>query len=293
MTPLALREGVQASVAVSESASDGLPRTPEAWRAPLEALLTDPTQLTGTEALKYSKSTRVYRIQLNVAGLARELIAKQWIVRGMRDRMAGLLGVSRARRSLQRAQWLHEAGVGTARPLAIVEERTKRCSWLVTETISDPHDLDRIALTHLPNLDRFDTYTCKRAVTQRVAELFVQLRRAGLHHRDLKASNLLLTDMENPDKLRVWLVDLDGLSRVRVPRGSLKRQPLIRLAASLLSYADITRTDYARFLRIYLDAFPESAGFKPVFRQLAEAARRYINESRRRKVGKLDGYDGR
>lgn len=292
MSPLVISDHIHASVAVSGAAGDGLPGSPAEWKAPLAEMLTDPTQLAGSETLKYSKSTRVYRVPINVAGHSRETIAKQWIARGVRGRAAELLGKSRARRSLLRAQWLHMAGVGTARPLALVEDKREHASWLITESIEDPLDLDRVALVHLPALNRCAAYACKRAIVQHVVDVFVRLRRAGLHHRDLKASNLLLTNIENLDDLQVWIVDLDGLSRVRLPRGIRMRRPLIRLAASLLSYAAITRSDYARFLQMYLKAIPESARFNEVFRQLADAARRYVTESRRRKVGKLDGYNG-
>ncbi len=71
------------------------------------------------------------------------------------------------------------------------------------------------------------------------------------------------------------------------------RQSVVRLAASLLTYTTVTRSDYCRFLRAYLvrTGWPPDA-WKEHYRRLSQQANDYVRRARRRKANKLDGYAG-
>ncbi len=71
------------------------------------------------------------------------------------------------------------------------------------------------------------------------------------------------------------------------------RQSVVRLAASLLTYTTVTRSDYCRFLRAYLarTGWPPDA-WKEHYHRLSQQANHYVRRARRRKANKLDGYTG-
>jgi serine/threonine protein kinase len=126
------------------------------------------------------------------------------------------------------------------------------------------------------------------------AEFLHRLRKHAIHHRDLKASNIVVQNDPRSTRVpRIGVVDLEGISPSRFWRPRQRRQPLIRLAASLLDLPGVSRSDYARFLKTWLtitNGSPNS--WKPRFRSLARQARLYAQASRKRKHDKLDGYAG-
>jgi hypothetical protein len=164
----------------------------------------------------------------------------------------------------------------------------------VTEYLGDVVDLDLIALTLLPQLDRERSYAAKSALIDAVVELFVRLAELDLHHRDLKASNILIADWDRPgSRPRPMLVDLDGLHPRRWWRPSERRQPLVRLAASLLDHTAVTLSDKARFLRRYLARTGDvRSNSKKRFGDLSREAVGYARRAQLRKGGKLDGHVG-
>jgi hypothetical protein len=167
-------------------------------------------------------------------------------------------------------------------------------AWLVTEAIPEAVDLDQLALIHLPGLTPQAAGAVKGRLIPVLIELLHRLETHRLHHRDLKGSNLLITGWDSPeDKPRIWIVDLDGLG-ARMPLSRRARwQPLVRLTASLLGYASITRTDYARFLKAYLERAGISVDrWKQGFRMIQARAEDYARRAKGRKRHKLDGYTG-
>ena len=86
------------------------------------------------------------------------------------------------------------------------------------------------------------------------------------------------------------LIDLDGLRRRTMFDVGRRWQPLVRLAASLLSYPTVTRTDYLRFLIAYLSHSKHRSGaWRVYFGKLGQKASAYLQRAQRRKTGKLDG----
>ncbi len=276
---------------------DVLP-TVDVWRPWLEQLVADPMTLPGYAGLKYSKSGDVFQVNFVLPPYSPDN-ALHVVCRHTRsERGGGVLSglrTSRASRNFHRALRLLQVGIDTPVPLAWIERTaTPRSSWLVTEFVADVVDLDQMVLTLLPRMDRRAWPKARNGVVDAVVELLARLDRARLHHRDLKASNILMTKWDGRDgSPRPMLVDLDGLHPRRWWDRGRRWQPLIRLAASLRDYPGLTRTDFARFLHRYLSQIGRpKAEWKTHFRRLTREATEYVQRSQLRKTHKLDGFTG-
>ena len=290
------------------------------WRPWLAQLVTDPAALPGYATLKYSKSGEVFRARFPGPGdphaATLDVACRYFPVNETQKRrktqtqktengcsflrfcvsvFLRFFRPSRASRNLLRARRLLQVGIDTPVPLAWIERTTPpRSSWLVTEFVANVVDLDQIVLTLLPRMDRRARRKARNGVVDAVVELLARLDRAGLHHRDLKASNILMTNWEGREtRPRPMLVDLDGLHPRRWWDRRRRWQPLIRLAASLRDYPGLTRTDFARFLHRYLSQIGRpKAEWKTHFRRLTRDATEYVQRSQLRKTRKLDGFTG-
>ncbi len=271
--------------------------TLDAWREWLSVLVSDPYALPESKALKHSLSVEVLRAHgppaVSLLGRNSAVVCKRNTICGLTNRVASTFRRSRARRSFDRAQLLLNAHIGTALPLAVVERsRSPRASWFVCEYLDNVVDLDSLVLTRISRIPSPKARAAKSTVINATADFFARLYRARLHHRDLKASNILLSDWDSEagNRTRALVVDLDGLAERWPMRVGIRWQPLYRLAASLIDYPLITRTDHARFLREYhLQCGDHSDEWRVRFRKLSNRAARYARRSRHRKSGKLDG----
>ncbi len=280
-----------------ETTEHSLPTLP-AWQAALQTFVNDPFSIDQAVTLKYSRGAEVLHGALACEGGRLEVVAKHHTPFSAGARISAMLTGSRAQRNFDRAAELLASGVSTAVPLAwIARSKPKRESWWMTMFAPDLVDLDHIALSLLPQVDPDHAHSIKRDIIHAVAELFLGLTSGGWHHRDLKASNVLLRHWDTPGhKPEAWIVDLDGLSRSGASSRS-ETQRLVRLGASLRSYASMTRTDYVRFLKAYRHADSTTpnrptADWRHEFRLLARAAERYAEKSTLRKSHKIDGYAG-
>lgn len=271
----------------------GLPNVDD-WSRTLSNLVSETATDNDRDVLKHSGNTRVFRSRISLGDRTIDVIAKQRRVRGTLPRLASMFRPSRERRNWERGLLLCRIGVPTALPLAILERsRPQRESWLITCAIPDVVDLQQLALMHLSPKNSSRAYRIKSILTDLIADLFARLDRNGLHHRDLKGSNILITGGEGPvEQLGIWLVDLDGLHRSRQSRRR-RWQPAVRLAVSLQPYSSITRTDAVRFLRRYLARLQLPAdSWKQRWLSLSARVQHYAAQSRKRKRHKLDGFDG-
>ncbi|MFQ5494940.1 MAG: lipopolysaccharide kinase InaA family protein [Phycisphaerae bacterium] len=268
--------------------------TLEQWLPVLRQLITDASALPGRAVLKSSRDVRVIRAEVPCGQGLLPIICKQTRARGLRRRAARRLQGSRERRNFARAVTLLGAGIRTPLPLALIERRSPSSAWLITHFVADLVDLDEMALRVLPQLEPAFSRAIKETATDAVVDLFDTLERHRLFHRDLKASNILLADLDHrARRAAAWIVDLDGLRRCVHLSPARRWQPLMRLGASLLDADTITRADHLRFLRRYLRRTrrPKSE-WKAAFRRLAARAGRYRGRSARRKTHKLDGFTG-
>jgi len=282
------------TVACDDASLKGHLPDASAWRRALQSFIADPRSMTDATTLKYVPGAEVVRATIAHGGDNLTLIAKHHSAESVGARLSALVGGSRARRNFDRAVALARSGIHTALPLAMIERaRPVRESWLFTAYVPDLIDLDRLVLAVLPRVRAKDLPRIKRRVGQAVVTLLQRLAQSGWHHRDLKASNILIRQYENNEEpAQAWIVDLDGLSPATGPGAKRERQRLVRLAASLKGYAVVTRADTARFLRTYFEGESETRDWHGEFRPLSRDAQRYADQSRRRKGHKFDGHAG-
>jgi tRNA A-37 threonylcarbamoyl transferase component Bud32 len=93
---------------------------------------------------------------------------------------------------------------------------------LVTEEIPAAQTLT----TYLRQNDAFSP-----DLLRRLAEIIGRLHAAGLSHRDLKLTNILLDDELHP-----WLIDLDGLRQYEPLTDRRAHADLLRFAQALVRY---------------------------------------------------------
>jgi len=149
----------------------------------------------------------------------------------------------RARSAWVAAEGFAVRGVPAARPLALLESRSKlsgRPDYLITEALANDGDLGELALG-----GRLPTGKRRRALGRAIAELLNALEERGVYHPDTKPTNFLVRETDGEFHLR--LVDLD---RVRFGAPFTWTQwvkLLARLNAGLP--ADVTVLDRMRCLR--------------------------------------------
>jgi serine/threonine protein kinase len=176
----------------------------------------------------------------------------------------------------------------------------KQEGYLLTEHLPQARDL----LTYLDTLAALPGPECRRRVRRlidQVARLLADLHQRQLSHRDLKASNLLVSpqawSIRHPDRTpteelagagqghqpQVWFIDLVGVTRCH--RLSFRRcvRDLMRLCASFHSHPALTRGDRLRFLQVYLArGLHDRHDWKRWWRQLERATRGKIRKNQRR-----------
>jgi hypothetical protein len=217
----------------------------------MAGLLADPDapfQQPGITLLKDARSSTVAEFELATGGAVRRVIYKRFHVTAWSDPWLALLRPSAALRSWMNGHGLRERCLPTARPLAVFHRRRGLLSYegyLLTEKVPEAVDLHRF-LTSLDDLEERERRLLLRRQIERVARLICELHRRQVSHRDLKASNVLISRGE------AWLIDLVGVAPYRKLSRRRRVQNLARLHASFVRSASLTRTDKLRFLRTYL-----------------------------------------
>jgi tRNA A-37 threonylcarbamoyl transferase component Bud32 len=229
--------------------------------------------------LKDSRSATVAELAVAVHGVVRPVIYKRFRLTSRLDPWVNRLRRPAALRSWVHGHGLRERCLPTPRPLAVLH-RTRgglvREGYLLMEKVEDARDLHRF-LADLAVLPSNERRASLRERIEQVARLVRQMHRCRLSHRDLKASNVLLTADG------IHLIDLVGVTRHRKLGRRRKVQNLARLHASFWNLPLLTRTDKLRFLRVYLQLglFGRS-GWKRWWMQVDEATRRKAAQNQRR-----------
>jgi serine/threonine protein kinase len=220
--------------------------TPE-WRK----LLSEPDNLfalPGARLLKDSPTTRAAMVAVEVGGAKHNLHLKRLNRRGMEFTVKYLFQSSRARRLFKRLVTLIERGVPTLQPIAALSERTGpflQRSFLITEHLDARH------LFELWEKDIYPSGNApgrRRRIMTDVARLVARMHAAGVFHRDLKSSNILVQSGGAP-----VIADLDGARFGSAVSYGQRVRDLARLSTSLVPLANIA--DRHVFLREYIAAF--------------------------------------
>lgn len=164
----------------------------------------------------------------------------------LREKIIGIRR-SRAMRNFRTATELCENGISTALPLAALEQRKNLLvtnSIFITECVRDCKQLYFFVRDDLPGKPHRGL-AAKKQLSRQIAEIFAQLHKANLWHRDAKASNLVVQRLSDGN-LRVALVDMDGIKRYRAKRTEQRFRGFVKLASTLLYSGEINTTDYLR-----------------------------------------------
>jgi tRNA A-37 threonylcarbamoyl transferase component Bud32 len=232
----------------------------------VQRLLDDPDRPfrdSGAIVLKDSRTTTVAETTMMVEGRPTQVIYKRFNRKKWLDPLLTVFRPSRAWRSWQAGQDLASRGIPTPRNLAFLARRRafKRDplfwflpheTYLITVKETGALTLSAYVNDVLSNLPPQLRRARTRSLTQSLARLVRTLHDRSLSHRDLKASNILITTDSKGDGDQLSLIDLVGV-RLRHPLPLRRRiQNLARLCLSLSTVPDRTRTDALHFLRLYL-----------------------------------------
>jgi len=189
------------------------------WDGPMRAFLADPeAAFEAAQKLKQGNTATVARVPIG----DRTWIVKRYNVKSRGHRLRqSLKRRSRARNAWRNGERLHEAGIPTARPVALLERHwgpVRGVAYLVMEDLGDL-DLRRALATQAPREDQ----------VRAVVELFRRLAALRLSHGDTKATNFLV----HGD--RIALIDLDAMGAH--PR-TFRREQAADLARFLANWQD-------------------------------------------------------
>lgn len=170
-------------------------------------------EVPSAQILKRDRKTTVVRVRLS----GRDLVIKRFNSRGPLRRLGFLFSPSPAARSLDGALLLRGKGFSTAAPLAAFERRNWSelgKSYYIAEEVQGGRSLRDLWRVALPALALRERRGLARSILGDLARLLSDLHRAGIYHRDLKASNILAREWSS-ERRQLVLIDLD---RVRASR---------------------------------------------------------------------------
>ncbi len=165
----------------------------------LQALFQQPEDYLSSAAcriIKHDSTSSLFSLRL----AAFHWVVKRYNFRGWLRLLKRCFRISRARRSWLNAHLLQQVDIATVKPLAFFEQR---CGFLRFKSYFVAEHLDGVLLDDYFASDA-DAVE-KTIVADQVVSLLEQLVRHGVHHGDLKATNILL------HQGRPRLLDLDAL----------------------------------------------------------------------------------
>lgn len=215
------------------------------WRAEADAVdlvrkldiarVRDPDSLCGGELVKRSTVRTVAHFG--------DLYVKHFRYKSLRRRLLHLVRATQAATEWRMGRALRGAGVPTCHVLAVAERREgalHREAFLISREI--PNAVTLYEYLASPAWGEA-TRTHRQCLIEELADLVAGILRAGLHHRDLHAGNILI-DPSLPAGKRLFVLDLHS---VRSGRWGLLRM-LVFLTASTHKPA-VTAAERVRFLR--------------------------------------------
>ena len=199
---------------------------------------------------------------------------------------------------------LAQAGVRAPRPLAVIESRRRglgliRRSCLIMETVDGVTLRDYLLARTSSASASSDPAAWKSPLWRAIASAVARLHAAGFRQRDLKASNLMVVEREDPlvhAEPEIHLVDLEGMTQLGAPpAGRVRQRDLARLLVSLRAVARRApghpaapgESDWEEFIGLYLDetrgASPRADELREYLRVTAQWAERKERRNRRRR----------
>lgn len=235
---------------------------------------------------KMGRVTRVAEVQFPSILRGRTLIYKQYHFKGWHESLAALVHPNQATRAWSCGAALLLREIPTPRPLLLLHKL--RCglpvnSYLLTQKVPGAVTIAQYLEEHLPRLEPAERKRVVRGVIECAAILLRTLHERRVTHRDLKASNILVSPAEDLAQPQLWLVDLDSVQTWQTVPERLRIQNLARFHVSFHQSGWITRADRLRFLRTYLGHhFLDRPHWKSYWRRVAVQTQRKVQRNRRR-----------
>ncbi|MDX9912302.1 MAG: lipopolysaccharide kinase InaA family protein [Phycisphaerales bacterium] len=168
-----------------------------------------------------------------------ELVVKVEPIGSLRRTLQSLTHTTPLERHWRGADALHQAGIRTARPVALLRGMTRDTPPRRVECLVMERAPGATLLAHLAGAPRGDPHTLSRderaRVARAVARMVFRLHARGLVNRDPKPSNLIVLDPRGASP-EIAVVDCVGVRRARPWErlGSARDHRLARTLASLV-----------------------------------------------------------
>ena len=247
------------------------------WQETLAGIQGDLAAPTAQLLHKSSAGSRVVQLRISLpTGEPAEIICKQGRVDTMTQRLGSWFKGPKEWREFWLGHRLRQIGLPTPLPLACMWRPAGFCHLegrIVTAFVANALPIDRAIRKLDAARDRHRRSPPLDTLTHRMADVLRTLGDNKLYHRDLKVSNVLVSNCEDDPQPR--LIDLDGVGTEAMPRGSRFRDMLARLVSSLSESTDLGATQHLRALKQLTDrGRPTKDAWKPEWNKIQSAAAR-------------------
>jgi serine/threonine protein kinase len=239
-----------------------------------EKLLAEPEKVLegAQQTLKVEGLNTVTVKYLDIGGRGVKAVIKR------RHRGGGIRGICRsmgaahAIRNFIAAVKMKQYGLPVAAPLAAVyHKRFLFCdeSIYISEYVEGTNLHEFLRNMRAQGEER---YWIMRELCGKMAEIFAELHKNNLWHRDAKATNFVV-NQDSDGEYQITITDVDGIKQYLSRSEDRQMQGLWQFAASVMGLAGITRTDYLRAFEIYCDEVRIPAEQRgDIYRRLAQKA---------------------
>ncbi len=182
----------------------------------------------------------------------------------------------KAIRNFNTAAKLLTNGISTAHPLAAIERKNGPAtleSIYISQYLNDSQELYFFMRDHFASSE--DELELKKSIFSQIGRIFAGLHKAGLWHRDAKASNIVVYK-ENDGEYKTALVDMDGIKRYSFKKNEQRYRWLSKLAATIEGAGTINMSDHLQCFNVYcrlsgIDETKRNEMFKKLMRQSVAA----------------------
>ena len=244
------------------------------------------------EIVKNSSSGKVVRKTIAFGEKKLDVYIKHPKFKNRWKQFRSIFRRSRCKKAFKLGHELLSRNIPTAMPVAIIERRHNlmlQDSILITESIESDHLHAYMSkwFGEAPSsnkiLDQKHKHRAYRKILTQLGKSIQRLHDNCYYHRDLKATNIRVNWNPNKQSLpNIYLIDLDGLCKVRFMTTKRRFKGLMRLNVSLLQCPPVNNSGRLRMLIGYIVRFGiMQTSFKPFWRQLEEWSGRKIHKQMR------------